>query len=97
MQGGRSPLMCAVNENWPAIINFLLDAGADPRHVDEQGCGLARRALDGALRLQLADEPAFNLVASMVGAGARDAKAAAAWARQRARPALAEAIERLER
>ena len=95
MEGGRSPLMCAVNENWPAMIRFLLDAGADARHVDKQGCGLARRALEGALRLNLADEQAVELIRSMVDAGARDAKAAADWARERKRPALADALAQL--
>jgi ankyrin repeat protein len=96
MEGGRSPLMSAVNENWPAMIRFLLDAGADARHVDDKGCGLARRAMDGVLRLSLPDGPALDLVRSMVDAGAGDVGAAADCARQRGRPALAYALAQLE-
>jgi hypothetical protein len=95
MEGSRSPLMSAVNENWPAMIRLLLDAGANAAHVDEQGRGLARRAMDGVLRLSLPDDPALELVKSMIDAGARDAKDAAAWARERNRAALADLIDRL--
>jgi hypothetical protein len=51
--------------------------------------------MDGVLRLSLPDAPALDLVRSMVDAGARDAKAAADWARARGRPALADALARL--
>lgn len=95
MEGGRSPLMSAVNENWAAMIRFLLDAGAKADHIDAQGCGVARRALDGALRLSLPDDRAIALIRSVTDAGAKDAKAAAAWARERGRASLAEAMERL--
>ncbi len=92
---GRSPLMAAVNENWPEMIALLLRAGADARHQDLQGRGLARRALDGALRLNLPDDAAVDLVRTMVIAGAADKQPAADWARERGRAALADAIARL--
>jgi ankyrin repeat protein len=95
MEDGSSPLMCAVNENWRPMIRFLLDAGADARHVDTRGRGLVRRAVDGILRLGLADEPALALVRSMVDAGARDSKDAADWARKRGRTTLADSIDQL--
>jgi ankyrin repeat protein len=94
-EGGWSPLMAAVNENWPEMIRFLLDAGADVKFIDGKGRGLARVAVDGVLRLKLEDAPALELVRSMVDAGARDAKDAAEWARKRARAPLADAIEKL--
>jgi ankyrin repeat protein len=94
-EGGWSPLMAAVNENWPEMIRFLLDAGADVKFINGKGRGLARVAVDGVLRLNLADGPALELVRSVVDAGARDLKDAADWARQRKRIALADAIERL--
>ena len=95
MEDGSSPLMCAVNENWRPMIRFLLDIGADARHVDKRGRGLVRRAVDGILRLSLADGPALELVRSMVDAGARDFKDAANWARKSGRAALADSIEQL--
>lgn len=92
---GWSPLMDAVNEHWDEMVRFLLDAGADARHIDSRGRGLVRVAVDGLLRLSLEDGPALKLVRSMVDAGARDLKDAADWARKRGRAALADSIERL--